>query len=261
MGTIGWVKSPMTATRGREPADSPTDSLRGQIMATADHRDDTALQPPGPESHFGPAVPLAPAPIDRRSLNLPNAITLSRLILSIVLFAMIGYEGLWLVSAVLFVVAAATDFLDGYFARKYGQVTTLGRIMDPFVDKIIVGGAFLFLMDSQVTLGDKVVASGISPWMVLVVIGREMFVTSLRGFMEQHGIDFSADKTGKAKMLLQCVAVTATLVSLSPAFARFDLFILMRDLLLWAMTLFTAYSGVAYFMRAMRALREHQATA
>ena len=231
-------------------------------MPTLDHRDDTALQPPAPGSPFGPAVPLAPAPIDRRSLNLPNAITLSRLVLSIGLFAMVGYEDLWLASAALFVFAAATDFLDGYFARKYGQITTLGRIMDPFVDKIIVGGAFLFLLRRTVELPTgEIVASGVSPWMVLIVIGREMFVTSLRGFMEQHGIDFSADRTGKLKMALQCVAVTICLLSLSRFLIPYEGFRLFRDVLLWGMTLFTAYSGWAYFARAMRALREHTAAA
>lgn len=229
-------------------------------MATVNERDDAAVERPG--SGFGPAMPLAPAPIDRRSLNLPNAITLSRLILSIVLFAMIGYKGLWLTSAVLFVIAASTDFLDGYFARKYGQVTTLGRIMDPFVDKIIVGGAFLFLMGPQVALPDgTLVTAGVSAWMVLIVLGRELFVTSLRGFMEQHGIDFSADKTGKAKMVLQCIAVTVALLSLSRPLIGFEGFRLFRDVLLWGMTAFTAYSGVAYFARAMRALREHLARA
>ncbi|MGC1274390.1 MAG: CDP-diacylglycerol--glycerol-3-phosphate 3-phosphatidyltransferase [Planctomycetaceae bacterium] len=230
-------------------------------MTTLDQRNETALGAAEPVPPHGPAVPLAPAPIDRRSLNLPNAITLSRLILSIALFTMIGYENLWLTSAALFVFAAATDFLDGYFARKYGQVTTLGRIMDPFVDKIIVGGAFLFLMGQAVEVDGETVRSGVSPWMVLVVIGREMFVTSLRGFMEQHGIDFSADKTGKAKMLLQCVAVTVSLLSLSRTFAPFDSFLLLRDVLLWTMTAFTAYSGFAYFARAMRALQTYRGTA
>lgn len=204
----------------------------------------------------GPECKVGPAPIDRRSLNLPNAITLSRLLLAVVLFAMIGYPDLWLASAALFVFAAATDFLDGYFARRYGQITTLGRIMDPFVDKIIVGGAFLFLMGETVELSEgRVIESGISPWMVLIVMSRELFVTSLRGFMEQHGIDFSADNTGKAKMLLQCVAVTVSLVSMSRYFGSHEGFIVGRDALLWAMTLFTAYSGVAYFIRAMFALR------
>ena len=224
-------------------------------MTTLDQRNEALPAETNPP--HGPAVPLAPAPIDRRSLNLPNAITLSRLILAFILFTMIGYENLWLTSAALFVFAAATDFLDGYFARKYGQITTLGRIMDPFVDKIIVGGAFLFLMGQETVLADgTIVGSGVSPWMVLVVIGREMFVTSLRGFMEQHGIDFSADKTGKAKMALQCVAVTVTLMSLSRWLAPYDAFVMFRDVLLWAMTAFTAYSGVAYFARAMRALQQ-----
>lgn len=204
----------------------------------------------------GPECRVPPAPIDLQSINLPNSITLARLLLSVFLFALITYSDLWLASAVLFVVAAATDFLDGYFARRYGQVTTLGRIMDPFVDKIIVGGAFLFLMGEQVTLADGVtIGSGVSPWIVLVVIGREMFVTSLRGFMEQHGIDFSADNTGKIKMVFQCVVVTVSLVSMSPFFATHEGFIVARDVLLWAMTAFTAYSGLAYFIRAMLALQ------
>lgn len=234
-------------------------------MATSGQREDAAVQPPGPGASFGPSIPLVPAPIDRRSLNVPNAITLSRLVLSVVLFAMIGYPSMWLTAAGLFVVAAATDFLDGYFARKYGQVTTLGRIMDPFVDKIIVCGAFIFLLEKKVMVDvdgvRQTIGSGVNAWMVLVVIGREMFVTSLRGFMEQHGIDFSADKTGKAKMALQCVAVTVSLLSMSWLFAPYRSFELLRDVILLAMTLFTAYSGVAYFARAMRAIRDQRAKA
>ena len=209
--------------------------------------------------------PLIPPPIDRRSLNLPNAITVGRLVLAVVLFTIIGYDGLWLTAAGLFVFAASTDFLDGYYARRYGQVTTLGRILDPFVDKIIIGGAFIFLMDEVVTVVDpaggpgRVVTSGVTAWMTLVVVSREMFVTSLRGFMEQHGIDFSADNTGKIKMVLQCVAVTAALLSLSRPLAPHPQFALLRDVILWATTLFTAYSGVAYFVRAMHALRSQQA--
>lgn len=223
-------------------------------MTTLDDKNRIAVAESEPTAS-GPECRVAPAPIDRRSLNLPNAITLSRLLLAIVLFAMIGVPGMWIPAAVLFVVAAATDFLDGYFARRYGQVTTLGRIMDPFVDKIIVGGAFLFLVGQQVALADeRIVDSGVSPWIVLIVIGREMFVTSLRGFMEQHGIDFSADKTGKAKMLLQSVAVTVCLLSMAPPFTAGG-FLMMRDVLLWVTALFTAYSGVAYFVRAMVALR------
>lgn len=222
-------------------------------MATVDQPDPPVADPR--------RLPLAPPPIDRGSLNLPNAITLSRLVLAIVLFAIIGYDGLWLTAAGLFVFAVSTDALDGYLARKYGQVTTLGRILDPFVDKIIICGAFIFLMDKAVTRPNPaggpplVVGSGVTAWMTLIVVSREMFVTSLRGFMEQHGIDFSADNTGKVKMVLQCIAVTVSLLSLSRYFTPFPNFALFRDVVLWGTAAFTAYSGVAYFGRAMRALR------
>src|SRR4051812_27894763 len=123
-------------------------------------------------------------PIDAQALNLPNCITVSRLVLAFILFAMISHQGLWMESALLFVAAAATDALDRYLARRYGMVTTLGRILDPFVDKSIVCGAFIFLL--------AIPDSGIGPWMVLIVIGREMFITGLRAILENQGKDFSA---------------------------------------------------------------------
>jgi len=188
------------------------------------------------------------APIDRKSLNAPNLITLSRLLLAFVLFGLIYVEGYWIESAVLFGAAAATDFLDGYIARKYGLVTTLGRILDPFVDKIIVCGSFVFLLE-------KSDASGVNSWMVMAVIGREMFVTGLRSFLEQSGQDFSAVWSGKVKMALQCVAVIASLLSLSPRFTHVESFILTRDILLWMAVAITLYSGLAYAWRGFQMLR------
>ena len=207
-----------------------------------------------------------PAPIGRESFNLPNAVTSARLLLACGLFGMIAYDGLWKSAAAVFVLAAATDFLDGWLARRYGQVTTLGRILDPFVDKIVVVGALLFLLEKRVTLseesGELIVWSGVSAWMVLVIVAREMFVSSLRGFLEKHGVDFSADWTGKVKTTLQFVAVTASLLSLDPEFAQLppeiagrSWFRWTRDALLWGAALFTAYSGVAYVARAMRELK------
>lgn len=188
-----------------------------------------------------------PAPIDRKSLNLPNLITLSRLGLSVILFWLIYVEGFWITAAVLFVVAAATDAIDGYIARKYGQVTTLGRILDPFVDKIIVCGAFVFLLEKKAD-------SGVNSWMVMAVIGREMFVTGLRSFLEQSGKDFSAAFIGKAKMALQCVAITMSLLSLSPEVgsATFNFY---RDIVLWAAVAVTVYSGLSYAVRGFQMLR------
>lgn len=203
-----------------------------------------------------------PAILGRESLNLPNAITVSRLVLALILFVVIQSGSNWIVAATLFVVAASTDWLDGYLARKYGQVTTLGRILDPFVDKFIVGGAFLFLLEkngSTVTGGSSpdstiVLQSGVTAWMVIIVIGREMFVSSLRGFLEQQGKDFSASFSGKAKMTLQCVAVTASLLSLNSKLG-WTWLPMTRDILLWAAVIVTVYSGFVYVHRAIELLQ------
>src|SRR5580704_2154285 len=198
------------------------------------------------ESRYGP--------IDAQALNLPNCITVSRLVLSFVLFAMISYGGLWISSAVVFAVAAATDAVDGYLARRYGMVTTLGRILDPFVDKIIVCGAFIFLL--SVNNPSAGIQSGIGPWMTLVVIGREMFITGLRSILEQQGKDFSASLSGKIKMVVQCFAVETSLLSMSSALksTRFNG---LRDVLLWLAVAFTLGSGVLYVRRAARLLRSN----
>ncbi len=100
-----------------------------------------------PDSDQPAAAPQPASRLGRESLNLPNLITISRFVLALILFGLIDAGGYWLASAGLFVFAASTDWLDGYLARKYGQVTVLGRILDPFVDKIIVGGTFLFLLE------------------------------------------------------------------------------------------------------------------
>ena len=192
--------------------------------------------------------------IDARSLNLPNAITLSRFVLALVLFGLISTNRYWRTSAVVFVIAALTDFLDGYLARKHGQVTVLGRILDPFVDKIIICGSFIFLMAWE--------NSGVGAWVTFAIVAREMFITQLRAFMEQRGTDFSAKWSGKIKMGFQCVAVPLCLLSLSPEFldsAKFIItrpqLILLRDLSIWATVAITVYSGVEYSWRAFQILR------
>ncbi len=187
-------------------------------------------------------------PIDAQALNLPNCITVSRLVLAFVLFGMISYGGLWLSATAVFIVAAATDAVDGYIARRYGSVTTLGRILDPFVDKIIICGAFIFLLANA--------ESGVGPWMTLIVIGREMFITGLRAILEQQGKDFSATMSGKIKMVMQCFAVGACLLSLSAMVtSAMPWFPTLRDVLLWLAVLFTLGSGVLYVRRAAQLLR------
>lgn len=189
------------------------------------------------------------APIDRNSLNAPNIVTVSRLFLAVVLFALIDQSDRWMMTSILFVVAVSTDALDGYLARKYGQVTTLGRILDPFVDKFIVCGTFVFLVS-------RPEQTGVTAWMVVVVLGREMFVSGLRGFLEQQGLDFSADWSGKIKMVLQCVGLTASLLSCVPDLQETGISPL-RDFLLWLAVLVTAYSGLAYIWRAIKLLNRN----
>ncbi len=192
--------------------------------------------------------------IDARSLNLPNAITLSRFVLALVLFVLISLDRYWQTAAIVFVIAALTDFLDGYLARKYGQVTVLGRILDPFVDKIIICGSFIFLMAWP--------KSGVTAWVTFAIIAREMFITQLRAFMEQRGTDFSAKWSGKIKMGFQCLAVPLCLLSLSDEFienwktmisqTQLDQ---LRDFAIWATVAITVYSGVEYSWRAFQILR------
>lgn len=191
--------------------------------------------------------------IGPESLNLPNLITVSRLVLAFVLFGLIAAGGWWMTSAALFVFAASTDALDGYLARRYGQITVLGRILDPFVDKMIVCGAFIFLLQSPEQDG---LQSGVTAWMVIAIIGREMFVSSLRGLLEKEGKDFSASFSGKLKMALQCVAVTGSLLSMSPAM-RYSWMVPVRDALLWLAVVVTVWSGLVYVIRGAQLLRRN----
>ena len=176
--------------------------------------------------------------------NLPNQLTISRLVLAIVLFALITFE-YWLTSLVVFIVAAATDWLDGYFARKYGLVTVLGRILDPFVDKIIICGTFICLVADP--------RSGIAGWMAVLVVGRELLITALRSFLEQQGADFSAAMSGKLKMVVQCIAAGVSLFFLSyPADAEPEWLRYLLPISVWSALALTVYSGVAYIRRAIQ---------
>ena len=184
-------------------------------------------------------------------VNAPNIITISRLVLSVVLFALISLwkgESCGITAAILFAIAVFTDAVDGYLARKYNLITQLGRILDPFADKVIVLGTFIMLLE-------RAPASGVNGAMVVIVLGRELLVTGIRSFLEQHGKDFSANWIGKLKMILQSVALIASLLSISEVFQTPG-FLLTRDILLWSAVVITVYSGWLYIQRAMQLLRE-----
>lgn len=180
--------------------------------------------------------------------NLPNQLTISRLVLALVLFGLITFQ-FWITSLVVFVAASATDWLDGYFARKYGLVTVLGRILDPFVDKIIICGTFICLVAEYPR-------SGIAGWMAVVVVGRELLITALRSFLEQQGADFSAAMSGKLKMVVQCIAAGVSLFALSyTAGSEPDWVKWLLIVSVWGALALTVYSGAEYVRRAMQLMR------
>lgn len=191
----------------------------------------------------------------RRMVNVPNVLTMARLLLSIVVFVLVPL-GCYFSALLVFIVAASTDWVDGYWARRFNQVTQLGRIFDPFVDKIIVCGLFIFLA------AERDPPSGITAWMAVVVVGRELLVTALRGFIEQRGGDFSAKMAGKLKMVFQCVAGGFGLGALmyahgtAPGWMQTilpaDWFAVLLPVAVWLAVLSTIYSGLQYVIVAIK---------
>lgn len=195
-----------------------------------------------------------PAPDLAAMLNVPNQLTCSRIILAVVMFFFMAFE-YYLTSMVLFIVAASTDWIDGFYARHYGQVTKLGRILDPFADKIIICGAFIYLAAVPAMIKTP---WGLRAWMVVVIVGRELLVTAIRGFFEQQGSDFSAKWSGKWKMVVQCVAAGASLFYLSYPNPIENAALWCKTLMIasiWSAIALTVYSGVVYVVAAVRLIR------
>ncbi len=179
-------------------------------------------------------------------LNVPNSLSMLRLILAIAVGVLIEYQQ-FTTAWIIFIVAASTDFVDGYWARRFNQITKLGRILDPFVDKIIITAAMVALVG--------VPASGVAAWMVTVIIGRELLVTSLRGMVEGRGGDFSARWLGKWKMLFQCIAVVACLILASATEPAPPWLWWTARVSLWLAIAMTIASGIDYVAQAVKVSR------
>jgi CDP-diacylglycerol--glycerol-3-phosphate 3-phosphatidyltransferase len=204
--------------------------------------------------------------------NVPNILTTARLVISLFLFVFLTIDW-YLTSLILFAIAAGTDWIDGFWARRYGQITKLGRILDPFADKIIICGTFTFLAAVPPVIykqGLNSSASEIWAWMAVVVIAREILVTALRSFFEEHGTDFSAKWAGKWKMVLQCAAAALSLwrlwyyaydpVGLDTPGPHWgvdpsNLATWSLRLTVWAAVAMTIYSGWGYVQTALRLVR------
>lgn len=196
------------------------------------------------------SVPASPADARDPILNVPNALSFARIPLAVVVFACTVYAA-WPAALVVFAVACVTDWLDGWWARRYGPLTLVGRNLDPLADKILVCGAFVYLI--------PVAGAGIDPWMVVAVVGRELLVTGIRGMVEATGKKFGADWFGKLKMGLQCAVLIGVylILWLRREGAADALAVLepVQLVLLWAMLAATVGSGAQYVVKAARLLR------
>jgi CDP-diacylglycerol--glycerol-3-phosphate 3-phosphatidyltransferase len=186
-------------------------------------------------------------------VNLPNVLTASRFVLAMVLFVLMPWHEsiphVWLWCLGIFAAAAVTDYLDGYYARKLGLMSTLGRNLDPLVDKVLTCGAFIFLLP----ISDKW-EIGLRAWMVVVVVARELIITSLRGFLESQGIRFGADLLGKVKMWLQCAALVAAFITLND-YTPGDWRTQWCPCFQYVMVAATALSGAQYLWKATLLLK------
>jgi CDP-diacylglycerol---glycerol-3-phosphate 3-phosphatidyltransferase len=173
-------------------------------------------------------------------VNLPIALTLFRIVLVplIMVFLISSSRVSVLIAAVIFVAASLTDWLDGRMARRWNQVTRLGTLLDPVADKLLVAAALVSLVHVEM----------LAAWTAVVIIGRELAVTGLRGVALSMGTVVPASSLGKAKTVSQYVAITVLILEkgVSP---DLEVFHLISRGVLWVALALTVISGVDYFYR------------
>ncbi|RDW17775.1 CDP-diacylglycerol--glycerol-3-phosphate 3-phosphatidyltransferase [Oceanobacillus chungangensis] len=190
-------------------------------------------------------------------MNLPNKLTLSRIILIPVFILLLSIPFNWgewnigdttlpvshFVAAILFIFASATDWVDGYYARKYNLVTNLGKFMDPLADKLLVSAALILLIEM-----------GLAPaWIVIIIISREFAVTGLRLVAAGEGIVLAAGNLGKIKTATQMIAIAVLLLHNFPfSYLGFPF----GTIMLYIALFFTVLSGVDYFIKNWHVMGE-----
>lgn len=176
------------------------------------------------------------------ALNLPNSISLIRIGMTPVLVVMLLSPGpkMSLLSAVIFVLVCATDWLDGYIARKKGIITSLGKFLDPLADKLLITAAFIML----IPLGR------VPAWAVALMIGREIAVTGLRAIAVDSGVVIAASQLGKLKTVAQIVCLVPLIVHYPWGGVDFQA---IGTVLLYAAFALTMWSGLDYFLGFFRA--------
>jgi CDP-diacylglycerol--glycerol-3-phosphate 3-phosphatidyltransferase len=191
-------------------------------------------------------VPLAEdtaAKSDRREeplhINLPNGLTLLRIFLVPFLLVVLltKFEGRETVGLLIFLFATATDFFDGWLARRRGEITTLGTLLDPIADKLLISAAFVSLVELQLA----------PAWMVVVILGREFAVSGLRSIASAQGLVIAASGWGKAKMFTEILAASLLILAI-----RHEVFLLPGKAALWLAVTMAIVSGLYYFAMFLR---------
>ena len=174
-------------------------------------------------------------------MNLPISLTLLRIFFVPLLVALLLTKGqhmdLWAVGV--FLAAAATDLLDGYLARKRGQITTLGILLDPIADKLLICAALISLVELHL----------VPAWMAVIIVGREFAVSGLRAAASAEGFALAASELGKTKMVSQVVAITVIVLQ-----QRYPAVLPLGEVLLWIVVAFALVSAVQYFWDFWRKL-------
>lgn len=185
-----------------------------------------------------------------RFFNVANNITLARLVLTVGFLVLVGVARRWTygLALIVFLVASAGDVLDGYLARRHGVTSDIGRVGDPLVDKVLICGGFIMLLGGgQFPF--------LANWMVLVIVLRELLVTTLRGLSEARGVPFRATVWGKVKMLLQSVALGTLVGGFALGLLDEPWAPAVQLALLYAAVVATIISGLYYLGRAYQLLR------
>ncbi len=198
-------------------------------------------------------------------MNLPNKITLTRILMIPVFIAVFFLDGVFsfahATAAIIFAVAAFTDFIDGYIARKYNLVTNLGKFLDPIADKVLVSTAMLLILTMKDSLFAKLpcgvdavyVATAIC---ICVIMARELIISAFRQIAATHNVIMAADKLGKYKTTFQDVSIFALIFSASIT-GTAGLIIAYVGFALFAVaTILTVWSGIAYVVKNKQVLKD-----
>jgi CDP-diacylglycerol--glycerol-3-phosphate 3-phosphatidyltransferase len=174
-------------------------------------------------------------------LSLPNGLTIIRVLAIPVILLLLFSTGrtYQFLTAVFFLLVAITDTLDGYIARRRGMVTTLGKFLDPLADKLLIVTALIALIPAR----------GIPLWMVLVVVGREIAVTGMRGIAASQGIVIPASNLGKHKTVFETIAIFFLILNGEYFLINFHP---VGMVFLWIALILAVFSGVDYFKRFLK---------